>query len=481
MPTDFPKKGDNKKIVLRNSNYSQFDYDFALNIRENHRKVWAKGGNIRGNSAFTNWGKARKGNYTEAVKNWVKEREAWAARHLKDFRIAGVVAQMKWGVIGSKGEKYMKDLIKEEIEKQSKNMIELTFNTDVNQYSANGLINSLQENKGKSINLTVSSFGGSMASGLDVYYEIMKHGKVSITYRSMSASAATILAMGAKKRKIYENSLILIHKALSPVTFWEWANADDIDSIIEDLQKLKTNHTAFDSVIASIYYSKMKSKGYSKDDILELMSEDRWLTSNEALRLGLVDEIIEEIEPDQNSDFEEMSMVANFYKLPTLPSNNKDIKVVAKTKTMNFIDKIKNFFNTDLGLSVEQAEKANKFLTESFNTDIQNSIDERFMKIEAKENEKIEALQITLSDLQNKIETLEAKEIEIDLSNHITVDQLSKIVTSEKLTELENKVNKLGEQKLKNTTLKDKNNKSNPMENDATLTALGRINKSLLA
>ena len=48
--------------------------------------------------------------------SWIKEREAWAARHFGDgsqFRIkvkparpsniAGVIAQMKWGVIGNLG------------------------------------------------------------------------------------------------------------------------------------------------------------------------------------------------------------------------------------------------------------------------------------------------------------------------------------------------------------------------------------------
>ena len=47
----------------------------------------------------------------------VRLREAWSARHYKDFRIAGVIAQIKWLTVGSRGEAYMKDLVREQISK----------------------------------------------------------------------------------------------------------------------------------------------------------------------------------------------------------------------------------------------------------------------------------------------------------------------------------------------------------------------------
>lgn len=118
--TDFPTKGDDQEITLRNSKHPQFDYNYALKLREDYPEIWRKGGNIRGNSAFTNWGKARKGDNTSAVKSWIKEREAWIARHKGDFRLAGVVAQIKWGTIGSRGESYMKNLVNDAKKKLKK-------------------------------------------------------------------------------------------------------------------------------------------------------------------------------------------------------------------------------------------------------------------------------------------------------------------------------------------------------------------------
>lgn len=130
MATDFPNKGDDLKVSLRNSEYAQFDYAFAAGVKENNGEVWRLGGNIRGNEAFNFWTKARDGEETQGTLDWIKEREAWAARHFEDgsqfgsgdleptrSNVAGVVAQMKWGVIGTLGEQNMKDVILELIKK----------------------------------------------------------------------------------------------------------------------------------------------------------------------------------------------------------------------------------------------------------------------------------------------------------------------------------------------------------------------------
>ena len=123
--TDFPNKGDDKKISLRNSEEPQFDYDFAKNIKEQTPEIWKAGGNIRGNEAFMLWGRARDGQDTEAIREWIKERESWIKRHFEDGKqfkgdtepnlsnVGGVVAQIKWGTIGTLGEQGMKDVILE--------------------------------------------------------------------------------------------------------------------------------------------------------------------------------------------------------------------------------------------------------------------------------------------------------------------------------------------------------------------------------
>jgi hypothetical protein len=134
--TNFPKQGDNKDIKLSNSNYKQFDYEYALKIKEEYSEIWHKGGEEFGNQAFELWTKARDGENSKSVQNWIKRRESFAARHHKDINLPGIVANMKWGTIVSNGEKYMKDIIQEAIdkleEKQKDKDVNNNFNEDLN-------------------------------------------------------------------------------------------------------------------------------------------------------------------------------------------------------------------------------------------------------------------------------------------------------------------------------------------------------------
>lgn len=128
MATNFPKKGDDKKISLRNSNYPLFDRNFAASIKKDDPKIWKAGGNIEGNNSYRLLLRALDGDDSPAVLRKIKEREAWAARHFEDggqfksgdkkarpSNIAGIVAQMKWLVIGTLGEQRMKDAILEAV------------------------------------------------------------------------------------------------------------------------------------------------------------------------------------------------------------------------------------------------------------------------------------------------------------------------------------------------------------------------------
>ena len=103
---------------MRNSNYPTFDPEYAQDLKKNWPEIWKRGGNIEGNNQYrrllpivTRKDKKAK---TDTEKMAIKKREAWAARHLGDFRIAGTVAQIKWFVIGERGQSYMRQLLNDE-------------------------------------------------------------------------------------------------------------------------------------------------------------------------------------------------------------------------------------------------------------------------------------------------------------------------------------------------------------------------------
>lgn len=103
---------------FRASKWQRFDPDFAEMIKTKHPDIWRLGGNIKGNDQYRKlYPIAKRGGsaQTQTEENALKLREAWVARHYEDFRIAGVIAQIKWLAVGSRGEKYMKDLVRERI------------------------------------------------------------------------------------------------------------------------------------------------------------------------------------------------------------------------------------------------------------------------------------------------------------------------------------------------------------------------------
>ena len=166
MATDFPKKGDDKKISLRNSNYPVFDKRFAAGLKENNPEIWKAGGNIEGNRSFRLLMKALDGDETPEVLKKIKEREAWIARHFEDGKqfksgdkparpsnIAGVVAQIKWLSIGTLGERGMKDVILEAIKylelKESGSASQAQQDRQVSNAVEKGLKNKVEEHNEK--------------------------------------------------------------------------------------------------------------------------------------------------------------------------------------------------------------------------------------------------------------------------------------------------------------------------------------------
>ena len=117
-PTNFPDDGDDQQVALRNSEFERFPHAEALDLKENYPEIWSAGGNILGNTQFNRLQPiaSRESSIaqTETEEKAIRLREAWAARHFRDFRLAGVVAQIKWLVVGSRGLDHMRAVIRAE-------------------------------------------------------------------------------------------------------------------------------------------------------------------------------------------------------------------------------------------------------------------------------------------------------------------------------------------------------------------------------
>jgi hypothetical protein len=115
-PNEFAKGG---KIQFNpNKLPNKWILKYAQNIKKNHPEIWKKGGNIYGNQAFKNLERVSERGYWLDSEEWfyIKWR-SFVARHKGDFRIAGVVAMLKWVDKVDKGWQYMKNLIEDDIKK----------------------------------------------------------------------------------------------------------------------------------------------------------------------------------------------------------------------------------------------------------------------------------------------------------------------------------------------------------------------------
>jgi HK97 family phage portal protein len=119
--TNFPSPGDDKQVRISNSKYKMFPYGYARDLKENWPEIWRRGGNggnpptsFTGNDAYRNWTKYQAGDRSESVLNWVRRRERYMGRHQGNTRLAGTVANIKWGGVSNIGVSGMKKVINDQ-------------------------------------------------------------------------------------------------------------------------------------------------------------------------------------------------------------------------------------------------------------------------------------------------------------------------------------------------------------------------------
>lgn len=171
-----------------------------------------------------------------------------------------------------------------------KNRIEINGTIDRWGYGSNYFRWQLKDCGEGPVTVSVNSYGGDVNEALAIGNLIAERGNVTVEYVAFNASAATLLGLYAQKTTINSDALFMIHKTSVWVDTWGQMNEDQIDQAIEDLKVQKDLASATTLQLAKCYSEK---SGKAIADILAMMKEARWLTPQEALDAGFVDEIIE--------------------------------------------------------------------------------------------------------------------------------------------------------------------------------------------
>lgn len=173
-----------------------------------------------------------------------------------------------------------------------------TYNIDIDSYIGYPISkwyvkSKLQPMKGKPCTVRINSYGGDVQTALDIRQQFIDHGQVTAYIIGMTASAATILAMGARKVVMSRYALMLVHPCSAAVSAWGDYNKEELAKAIEQLRKTQADLKTLDRVVASIYAAKVGA--HNAGSMAALMHEARWIGAEEALHLGLIDEI----DPDE--------------------------------------------------------------------------------------------------------------------------------------------------------------------------------------
>lgn len=132
---------------------------------------------------------------------------------------------------------------------------------------------------GSDLEITINSGGGEVDAANEIYTALRNHpGKVTTQIESSAYSAASIIAMAGDTVQISPVAQLMIHNSSTVAG----GNHNDLDKTSNALKST-------DKAIAKAYAVKT---GRPVDEFLALMDKETWINADDALELGLVDEIM---------------------------------------------------------------------------------------------------------------------------------------------------------------------------------------------
>lgn len=138
----------------------------------------------------------------------------------------------------------------------------------------------LKKRAGKSLNVWVNSYGGSVFAGAGIYNALKAHnGRVTTIVDGIAASAASVIAMAGDSVEITPVGMLMIHNPMG--CMGTYSEAKDFRHMADMLDKVK-------DTIATAYVLKTNM---SREEINGMMDDESYMTAGEAVRLGFADAI----------------------------------------------------------------------------------------------------------------------------------------------------------------------------------------------
>ena len=176
--------------------------------------------------------------------------------------------------------------------------------------SAKSFITDMRALNAPEMDLFINSSGGSVFDGVAIFNavrDLVKSGTVvNVTVLGVAASIASVIALAGTTVKMPANTFMMIHNPWGAVE----GTSSDMRDYADLLDKVTNN-------IVSTYVSRT---GKTEAEIRDLLATDTWLSAEEALALGLCDEVTDAYAISACFDLDRMpdkvKAVFNAAKLP---------------------------------------------------------------------------------------------------------------------------------------------------------------------
>lgn len=157
--------------------------------------------------------------------------------------------------------------------------------------SAAAMVKDLSALDVKTIDVRINSVGGQVFDGLAIFNAIDRHPATVTTHiDGMAASIASIIALAGDEVRIAENAFMMIHNP--------WGVE------IGDANAMRKMADTLDTLGGSLRDTYVAKSGQSEKVVTEWMDEETWFNAEEALAVGLVDEVAESMDIAASSNFE---------------------------------------------------------------------------------------------------------------------------------------------------------------------------------
>ncbi len=183
----------------------------------------------------------------------------------------------------------------------------------------------------ENINVYINSNGGVVDTAIAINNALRRHkAKVTVNIDGIAASAATLITCAGDTVRMPKNALFMIH---NPSTI-AMGDSEEMRKKADVLEKYKNS-------ITETYLQKVN---IDKEKLSELMDNESWLSAEEALEYGFIDEIIEnaDIQVVENKVISN-NMVFNMAKFKNF-NVNKNMKNNGKGSGKMTKDEIKAQF-----------------------------------------------------------------------------------------------------------------------------------------